>query len=84
MKVMQPILANKIIAYLSQINRNLLLFLLPSLKTKGLCWSALHWERNHIFSNLEGGSGVLPRKILKTNKAWEAISVMFLGQFYLQ
>ena len=33
---------------------------------------------NHIFSNLEGGPGVLPRKLLKTKKAGEAISVHFV------
>ena len=35
----------------------------------------------HVFSNFEwgwGGAGVLPRKILKTNKAEEAISGHFL------
>ena len=29
---------------------------------------------NHTFSSLEGGQGVLPRKILKTKKDGEAIS----------
>ena len=41
---------------------------------------------NHIFSNLEVGPGVLPQKILKTNKAaeGEVISGHFLGHFYRQ
>ena len=33
---------------------------------------------NHVFSNLEGGKGVLPPKILKTKKAGEAISGRFV------
>ena len=33
---------------------------------------------DHIFSNLEGGLGVLPRKILNTKKAGEAISGHFV------
>ena len=32
----------------------------------------------HIFFNDKGGMGVLPQKILKTNKAGEAISGHFL------
>ena len=67
-------LAIKIIVHLSQINRKLLLLF------NSLVWNP-HFELrasveqywieklNHIFSNLEGGLGVLPRKILKTNKA---------------
>ena len=57
-------LANKIIAHLSQINRNY--FLLPSWNThifgKGLCWAEFDWNLNHLFSNLEGGFGGPPQK----------------------
>ena len=38
----------------------------------------LDWKINHILSNLDGGCGVLPRKILKTKKAGEAISGHFV------
>ena len=40
--------------------------------------SSVELEINHIFSNLEGGLGVLPRKILNIKKAREAISDHFV------
>ena len=70
-------LANKFIVHLSQIKREILVYSLVESLTfnfKGLCWAVLDWKINHIFSNLEGGSGVPPPKILKTKKAGEAIS----------
>ena len=41
-----------------------------------LSWVGL--KINPIFSKVEGGTGVLPRKILKTKKAAEAISGHFV------
>ena len=40
--------------------------------------SSVELKINHILSHLEGGLGVLPRKVLNTKKAGEAISGHFV------
>ena len=43
------------------------------------CWIEKLITYAHAVPGLEGGFGVLPRKILKTKKAGEAISGHFVG-----